>query len=310
MPSTTPPAASIATLLASLPSHSTTTPLSITPAASLKASPLILSPALPPIPAKLVEKILKGENLELKELLPDNVALRKKLDEVNIGGNPQVCALPSSSRLRDISDPLSWVFCYLSFMAVKTPNQETRDLIAYAQIIIELARKHPGLGWYTYDNLFRQQLNAGAGVKWNEVNPSLMAATVLASRGSEGSRICPHCMASDHSANECALTSLEPARPLPQSQYFSRYVENLGRPRRQGQVGPYPKPSVGMSSEPCRRFNRGACLIKPCKYEHWCNHCFRGPHSAVECPRKAESLQKLSEEKGSPSLAGPIPPAK
>ena len=181
---------------------------------------------------------------------------------------------------------------------MKTPNQETRDLIAYAQIIIELARKHPGLGWYTYDNLFRQQLNAGAGVKWNEVNPSLMAATVLASRGSEGSRICPHCMASDHSANECALTSLEPAQPLPQSQYISRYAENLGCPRRQGQVGPYPKPSVGMSSEPCRRFNRGACLIKSCKYEHWCNHCFRGPHSAVECPRKAESLQKLSEEKG------------
>ena len=99
VPSATPPAASIATLLASLPSHSTTTPLSVTPAASLKASPLILSPALPPIPANLVEKILKGENLELKELLPDNVALWKKLDEVNIGGNPQGCALPSSSRL-------------------------------------------------------------------------------------------------------------------------------------------------------------------------------------------------------------------
>ena len=182
VPSATPPAASIATLLDSLPSHSTTTPLSVTPAASLKASPLILSPALPPIPTKLVEKILKGENLELKELLPDNVALQKKLDEVNIGSN-QVCALPSSSHLRDISDPLSWVFCYLSFMTVKTPNQETCNLIAYAQIIIELARKHPGLWWYTDDNLFCQQLNAGAGVKWNEVNPLLMAATVLASRG-------------------------------------------------------------------------------------------------------------------------------
>ena len=52
------------------------------------------------------------------------------------------------------------------------------------------------------------------------------------------------------------------------------------------------------------------CLIKPYKYDHWCNHCFRDLYSAVECPRRAESLPKLSEEKGSSGSAGPIPSAK
>ena len=34
---------------------------------------------------------------------------------------------------------------------------------------------------------------------------------------SDVDRICPRTMASDHSANKCALTSLEPAQSLPQS---------------------------------------------------------------------------------------------
>ena len=143
-----------------------------------KPSPLLLSPALKPIPGKIVEKIQRGENFEMKELLPDNMELRKSLEEVNTT-NPQICALPSSSRLRDISDPLTWLYCYQSYMAVRLPYKEARDLLAYGQIVVELARKHPGLGWRTYDNFFRQQVNAGAECKWNELNSSLMAATVL-----------------------------------------------------------------------------------------------------------------------------------
>ena len=43
----------------------------VSAAVTPKAPPLVLSLALQPIPGKLVDKIKKGENLELKELLPD-----------------------------------------------------------------------------------------------------------------------------------------------------------------------------------------------------------------------------------------------
>ncbi len=86
--------------------------------------------------------------------------------------------------MREITDPLSWVFCYLSFVAAKTTDQEARDPLAYGQIIIELAR------WLTYDSLIRQQLNAGSSIKWNELNSSLMAATVLSEHQAKVGKLC------------------------------------------------------------------------------------------------------------------------
>ncbi len=71
------------------------------------------------------------------------MALVKRIREVSSGPNMTI----NSSRMRDITDPLSWVFCYLSFVAAKNADLGSRDLLAYGQIIIELARKHAGLGW-------------------------------------------------------------------------------------------------------------------------------------------------------------------
>ena len=66
--------------------------------------------------------------------------------------------IDSNSRPLDIQDPLYWVFCFLSFMTAKVDHKETRDLIAYAQIVVYLARKHGGKGLITYNRLFRQQV--------------------------------------------------------------------------------------------------------------------------------------------------------
>ena len=52
---------------------------SVTGHQTSRVSPLILSPAFPPIPGKVIEKIQRGENPDLKEILSDNVALSKRL---------------------------------------------------------------------------------------------------------------------------------------------------------------------------------------------------------------------------------------
>ena len=190
----------------------------ITPPVNQKPQPLILSPALTPIPSKIVEHIQKKENVEMKELLTDNVALLKKIQEVNTAVNAP--AIANASKLREVTDPLTWVFCFHSFIAAKVNHPETKQLVAYAQIVIDLARKHPGAGWLTYDSLFRQQLNARASFQWHKVNPSswLPQFSVLSSRNAEGSRVCTPCTASNHSDTDYALASLEapktPLRPL------------------------------------------------------------------------------------------------
>ena len=52
---------------------------------AVKASPLILSSVLPPIPAKAVDRIRAGSFVDLKELLPDNMALLQRLQETSTG---------------------------------------------------------------------------------------------------------------------------------------------------------------------------------------------------------------------------------
>jgi hypothetical protein len=44
----------------------------------------------------------------------------------------------------------------MSFVAAKVDNVETRQLIAYGQIMLMLAKKYGGLGWRSYDTHFRQ----------------------------------------------------------------------------------------------------------------------------------------------------------
>ena len=150
--------------------------LGVTPAPA--TAPLVLASALPPIPGRAVEKISKGHFIDFKELLNDNVALVSQLRELGA----VVSSASSRSRLHEVTDPLTWVYCYLSFMAVLSLDARVRNLVAYAQIFIQLARSHKGSGWLAYDRQFCQQLAAGTALKWNKINPSLLSVTVLGSR--------------------------------------------------------------------------------------------------------------------------------
>ena len=260
-------------------------PHPVTAAPKSQPQPLVMSSALPPIPAKVVEKIRSGAHVELKELLPDNVALLQRLQETNTAG--QTAGVPS--RLRDIRDPLTWVACFLAFVAAKVEHRETRELMAYGQIILLLARKHGGLGWTVYDSQFRQLAAAGAGASWTEINPSLMAATVLGSGGDATGRVCSRCLAVDHGPRECALASLDayknpPWTPPPTSRPATRF-----RPY-------HPQDEI------CRRFNRGTCLASPCRFEHVCSSCHKPGHGSHECHKgghKAAEPESAATSKAS-----------
>jgi len=72
-----------------------------------KGQGLVISSALPPVPAKLVAKIQAGQFLQMKDLLGD-IALHSQLDNLpasSLGGH-----FPGTShpQMREVSSALSW----------------------------------------------------------------------------------------------------------------------------------------------------------------------------------------------------------
>uniref|UniRef100_A0A1X7UUI3 CCHC-type domain-containing protein n=1 Tax=Amphimedon queenslandica TaxID=400682 RepID=A0A1X7UUI3_AMPQE len=221
--------------------------------------PLAISSALPPIPARAVEKIEKGVFIDFRELLHDNMALFNTLQELELSANSSV------QKMRDISDPLSWAYCFLSFVAVSVKDKHTRDLMAYGQVIIQMARSHGGLGWVNYDKRFCQQMAAGMPLQWAEVNPSLMAATVLRGAASIPAKTCLRCFSWDYQREECALVSLDSSlRALLRTRTYPSRVPDY-----------------------CCRFNSGTYLYSSerCRYNHSCSSCGKAGHPAVQCPK-------------------------
>ena len=264
---------SLATLL-STPIGSTLGAMAVCPTA-----PLVISPALPSIPGKIIEKIQKGLFVDFKEFLNDNILLLQKLQDIGQANPALSAAQPflSGSKLRDVPNPLSWASCFLAFLAAKTNCEEARELAAYGMIVLHLARKHGGSGWLLYDRQFRQQRAAGATMPWSEINPSLMAATVLSNSGGLQPRSCPHCLSPDHSKEECALASLEgPSNSAP--------VGSLQGPSRQSRR-PWPyKPPDNI----CRRFNKSGCESAECRYDHICSGCHKPGHPIANCRSKGK----------------------
>ena len=238
----------------------------------------MLSPSLPPVPTKVMDKIANGNYVDFKELLADNVALVQRLQELGVPNGTQLLA--SSQRLREVQDPLTWIHCFLLYVAARVPHQETRDLLTYGVLIINLARQHAGRGWLAYDNKFRLQKAAGSMAPWTEINASLMALTVLANVGHQTSdRACTICYSTDHNKSECALKDLNSKKELAQDS---------------------PQPPTRNRRNICRRFNRGTCVNSSCRYDHTCNSCFSQGHSALECPKgraKASAPPPLPPEK-------------
>ena len=202
LPSSHPPAGlpstfSLASLLPPRPLPSTHGDAAITP--------LLLSPSFPPIPAKAQS----GAFVALKEFLGDNIALVQRLDEVQ-GSSSTLTRTQSTARMRDLSSPLQWAFCFLTYAAVRCKDPELRDLLAYGRIVLSLAQRHNGAGWLEYDRVFRQQATADHSIPWNTLNPSLMAATVLSTPALFPTSFCPFCHDADHKGPECALASIDP----------------------------------------------------------------------------------------------------
>lgn len=230
-----------------------------------------LSPATEPFPRKLVDRVRSGQYVDMRDLLNDNIALVQQLGAFS---SHSAClpALPGAlrPRLREITTLPSWIYCFLAYIAMRSPDAATRDMLAYARLVVREAQRHGGTGWLDYDRVFRQQAALDPTLRWNTLQASIQAATLIGQAAGSGT-ICTLCREPDHTADHCALTYLQQpadrpsvgARPPTRSRYPAR--------RRQE-----PKPL-------CASWNKGQCLYPSwCSYRHICATC-HGQHRARDC---------------------------
>ena len=102
-----------------------------------------------PLPTKLVLKIQSGQSVEMKELLTDNTALQRQLDDIQPQLHP-VYTLPGRACpcLREISTLLEWIY---------SSDPVARNLRTYVRLILREARRHSGSERVEDDKVFQQQ---------------------------------------------------------------------------------------------------------------------------------------------------------
>ena len=229
------------------------------------ATPFILGESLPPIPAKLVAKIQKGEFVDMAELLRDNIeADRRRTKDSGAGGSA------TAQGWQEVLDILSWIQCFGAYACIVAAVQpeKTQQLLAYQTMVVWEARRCGGTGWQAYDTMFRQQVSNDPKSDWSRLNSSLYAVTFLVQQNGRG-KSCLYCLETDHAAFECASAPSKPQHPPNQEA-----KKDLTRAKSE------------RSPKVCYSWNDGCCAVPYCRYCHICAKC-QGDHrhSTVEHTR-------------------------
>ena len=176
------------------------------PKGKAEAQPFILSVCLPPVPSKLVAKIIKGDFVDMAELLRDNIEAERR----RAMGDTSSCPNASRPQRREVPDFMSWLQCFGTYVAVVANHKPERikQLMAYQTIMIREARRCGGAGWQGYDTMFRQLAATTPDTDWGQLNSALYTVTFMAQQNGRG-KTCQYCLETDHQGPECAMV---PAR--------------------------------------------------------------------------------------------------
>ena len=230
----------------------------------------------------------------MKELMPDNISLLQALEAMHPAAHMTSHTKP---RMREVSDILTWVYCFLAYTAIRTPDKQTRDLLVYARILMREARKHGGDGWKAYDAVFRENAAASNEVDWTKLEGSLHATTLVANRTSDG-MFCHFCSEADHFSEECALSSVKQTtsnKPSQKAGSMLMQEESRGTKWQKGKsaLRPIPYAYKGTPGNICHSWNYGRCIFpNRCRLQHIRVFCFKRSgsqkeHPARECPESS-----------------------
>ena len=227
-----------------------------------------MASSIVPVPAKLVKKIQALEFIEMRELLPDNIALAERLATL-----PSGLAHSKVPNERDIGGEkalVTWVSSFATYIAIVAEAHPERvcDMLAYMRLVVREASKFGGTGWLTYDSVFRRN-HEGLGTPWNYLDASLHQVYIAGQR-EKVVVPCKHCHEIDHVAADCAVASVLPKSTAPASEYTPPTAERAGSKGKR--PTPYPRQRLI-----CTSWNAGNCRFPgKCTYAHVCSACYGG----------------------------------
>ena len=121
-----------------------------------KPHPFKVANTIAPIPARLVQLIQALEYVEMRELLPDNIALAERLVALPQGLAPH--KPPGEREIGRDRALATWVSLFATYVAIVATAHSERvgDMLAYLHLVVWEASKFGGDGWLTYDAVSSQ----------------------------------------------------------------------------------------------------------------------------------------------------------
>jgi len=213
-----------------------------------------VGPNAMPIPNKLIQKIKRGEYVDMTELLPEKLG---QMEEEQSSSDKK----DKKRNKAKISSVAQWGECFNAYITVVNQHQPERmsDLLSYASLILRASRMYQGEGWIQYDRNFRKKAAAFPSLSWGNIDNSLWTMAFCSATPRQH---CKLCFSVDHSTEEC-----EEYKPPSQ-------------PKVETQSGQAPYAS---SNDICQKWNWLSCTFASCKYRHVCLECHR-QHKIRECP--------------------------
>ncbi len=214
--------------------------------------------ASPPIPAKLVGKIWRGEFIDFNPLLSHR-----------LGAPEPTLADALQNRAREAKQIISieqWVVCFNVFTSVILLQYPQRgwDLLAYSFIIVMAAHDYEGTQWLSYDTHFRTLAATMETQDWSFVDQSLWSLHF-----------------------NRAVVRQDSSNALSVGPYHAGESEGNKLPRKRGQT-PFPSAKGKDRDGPycpvpiCVRWNKDYCVSPTCFYRHVCLSC-HGQYWQSEC---------------------------
>ena len=79
--------------------------------------------------------------MEMRDLLADNIVLLSQLSSLQGFGTLPVPTV-HRTRLYEVPSLVSWMYWFAAYVAIRTPDQPTHEMLVYARLIIREALKH------------------------------------------------------------------------------------------------------------------------------------------------------------------------
>ena len=217
------------------------------------------------VPARTVDRISRGEYIDLSDLLPEALGLSPSAAPLQLqlgdrGAVVQVLpdsATSSSRAKRHVHDFATWMEAWTAYLFVVLSAAPSRapELVAYQAIITDANRKFHPDGWLAYDRQFRSAASLNKTLRWDVVEPTLWQLTMTGTKRQP----CFNCQLPHPQGARC------PFRASARQQSGFTRATHKGR-------------------EVCYNFNFMRCSNRQCPRTHVCLSC-GGDHPRAKCPR-------------------------